>query len=181
MVGITFGTGATEYRKILYNTTTALTIADANLMPHDPWNNQTFIAAAPYAVPVTTAGAQAHYEIISSKFSVPAWTTTPDYTSFFTTRTGGIYLVSSAAATPFFTAQYYDVANDTWVSKTVPQSLVLAALGTDFSIERASKTTAYISSTATSATINTVTDTAQTLEVDRYRNYRIVITGGTGV
>lgn len=176
MVGITFGTGATEYRKVLYNDTTTLYIESALLMPHDPWNSQLFTASFPYAVPVITAGLQAHYEIMSSTYTVPAWTVIPDYTSFFTTRTGGIYLLSSAAATPFMTLQYYDVLSDTWVQKSVPQSLVNVALSTDFSIERPAKTTAYVASTATSATTNTLSDTVQTLEVDRYKNYRLNIT-----
>ncbi len=180
LVGITFGTDATQYKKILYNDATTLYIADANLLPHDPWNNQSFVASAPYALPVVTAGSQAHYEIVSSTFSVPAWTTTPDYTSFYNIQSGGIYLLSSAAAAPFFTLQYYDVAHDSWTSKTVPQSLIGAALGTDFSIERLFKGTAYFSSTATAGGTYTMTDSALTMVPDRYANYRIMITGGTG-
>jgi hypothetical protein len=181
LVGITFGTAATQYKKVLYNDATTLYVADANLQPHDPWNNQAYVAAAPYALPVVTAGSQAHYQIMSSTFTVPAWTVVPDDTSFFTAITGGIYLVSSAAAAPFYTLQYYDVAHDSWQVKTAPQSLIGAALGTDFCIERTSKIgAAFVTSTATSGANRTLTDTAQTLEVGRYNNHRIYITGGTG-
>jgi hypothetical protein len=180
-VGITFGTDVTQYKMILYNDTTTLYIADANLQPQDPWNNQAFAANAPYAVPITTGGSQAHYQITSQTFSVPIWTVTPDSASYFTTTTGGIYLLSSSASAPFFTLQYYDIAGDDWQTKTVPQSLILAALGTDFSIERFPKINSYISSTATSGAARTLTDTTKLMMVDRYRNYRIEITGGTGI
>lgn len=182
IVGITFGTNATQYKKILYNDATTLYIADANLQPHDPWNNQAFVAAAPYSVPVTTAGLQAHFQIISSTYSVSSWTTTPDYTSFFTTTTGGIYLVSSAAAAPFFSLQYYDIIHHSWQTKTCNQGLIQAAFGTDITFERLAKTgTAFLSSTATAGGNRTLTDSTQTMTVDRYMNYRILITGGTGI
>lgn len=182
MVGITFGTDATQYKKILYNDATTLYIQDSNLQPHDPWNNQIFAAVAPYALPVTTAGSQAHFQIISSSYSVSAWDTTPDYTSFFTTTTGGIYLFSSAAAAPFFTLQYYDIIHDSWQTKTCNQGLIQAAFGTDSTIERLAKTgTAFLSSTATAGAARTLTDSGQSMTVDRYVNYRLVITGGTGM
>lgn len=180
LVGITFGTDATQYKKVLYNDATTLYIADANLMPHDPWNNQAFVAAAPYALPVATAGVQSHYEIISTTYTVPTWDVTPDYRSYADVKSGGIFLVSSAAAAPFFTLQYYDIAHDSWTSKTVPQSLLLAALGTDSTLERIAKLDAYITSTATSGTSRTLADSTQTMKPDRYRNYRLLITGGTG-
>jgi hypothetical protein len=181
IVGITFGTDATQYKKILYNDATTLYIADTNLQPHDPWNNQIFVAVAPYAVPVTTAGSQAHFQILSHTYSVTSWTTTPDYTSYFTTTSGGIYLVSSTGGAPFFNLQYYDILHDSWQTKTVNQGLLGAALGTDVSLERLAKTgSAFLSSTATSGTSKTLVDSVQTLTVDRYVNYRILITGGTG-
>ena len=184
-VGITFGTDVTHYRKVLYNDATTLYIADPNLQPHDPWNNQVFVAATPYALPVTTAGSQAHYQIMSSNFTVDTpWDITPDYTSFFAVRSGGIYLLSSAAATPFFTLQYYDVANDIWQTKTVPQGLILAALGTDIAAERTGKVgTVFLSGSGAtvSASNRTLVDTSKNLTADRYANHRIFITSGSGV
>lgn len=183
MVGITFGTDATQYKKILYNDTNTLYIYDANLQPHDPWNNQYFVAAAPYALPVTTAGAQAHYQIMSSTFSVDsAWDTIPDDGTYFTTLTGGIYLLSSAAAAPFFTFQYYDIIHDSWQIKTCPQSLILAALGTDATIERTGKIgTKFTSNTGIiSGTTKTLLDSGQTFTQGTYDNARIILTGGQG-
>jgi hypothetical protein len=183
-VGITFGTNATQYKKILYNDATTLYIADPNLQPHDPWNNQVYAASAPYAVPVTTAGLQAHYVITSSTYSLNStWSVTPNTTSFFTTTTGGVYLLSSAAGAPFFTLQYYDIVNDSWQTKTCNQGLVLAALGTDVSLERTAKV--GIALTTNIGTISgsnrTLVDSTQALTPDSLSNYRVEIVGGTGV
>lgn len=182
LAGITFGTDATQYKKVLYNDQTTLYFSDANLQPHDHWNNQPFIANAPYALPVVTAGLQAHYKILSTSFTVDsAWTTIPDYTSTFNTDTGGIYLLSSLAAAPFYSLQYYDCLHDQWQTKTTPQSLILAALGTDFSLVNIGKYgSAFITSTATAGSARTLTDTVQTMTPNRYANHRIRITSGTG-
>ena len=179
MVGITFGTDNTQYKKIIYNDSTTLYVSDVNLQPHDPWNNQSYLATTPYALPVAS---NSHYQIISSTYSVSSWTTIPDATSYFTTLTGGIYLLSSAAGAPFFTLQYYDVIHDSWVTKTVPQSLILAALGTDFTTERLPRVgTGYTSNIGSlSSTSRTLQDSTQALTNDRYANHRILITGGTG-
>lgn len=183
MVGVTFGTNATQYKKILYNNENTLTIADVNLQPHNPWDNQVFVANAPYAVPVTTAGSQAHYQIMSTTYSVPAWDTVPDYTTYGTALTGGIYLVSAGSTSAFITLQYYDIAHASWQTKTVPNSgLSTAALGTDVSIERTGRVGGIaVTGTATSATARTLVDSTQTLTPNRYTNYRLIITGGTGV
>lgn len=179
IVGITFGANATQYKKILYNDSTTLYVSDVNMQPFDPWNNQSYLATTPYALP---AASNSHYQIMSSTYSVSSWTTTPDYTSYFTTLTGGIYLLSSAAGAPFFTLQYYDVIHDSWVTKTVPQSLITAALGTDFTTERIARVgTAYTTNVGiVTSTSRTLQDSTQALTNDRYANYRIQITGGTG-
>lgn len=182
-VGINFGTDATQYKQILYNDANTLYIADVNLQPHDPWNNQQFVAVAPYALPASTAGSQSHYVIMSATFSVTNWTTVPDYTSRFKTLSGGLYVISSAAAAPFFTLQYYDVLHDSWQTKTVPQSLILAALGTDFTAERTGKLgNALATSTgAVSGTIRTISDAGASWLVSSLNNCRVLITAGTGI
>lgn len=179
-LGINFSTGVTQYKKILYNDATTLYVYDPNLLPQEPWNNYPYIATAPYALPVA---ASSSYEILSSTFNVSSWDTTPDYTSYFTTLTGGIYLISSAAAAPFFTFQYYDIANDMWQQKTVNQGLIGAALGTDVSIERASRVGTALTTNVgivTSTSSRTLNDSGQNLINDRYANHRIRISGGTG-
>lgn len=179
-VGITFSTGVTQFKKILYNDATTLYVYDANLLPHEPWNNYPYVATAPYAIPVA---ATSHYKIISSTFNVSSWDVTPDYTSFFTTLSGGIYLVSSAAATPFFTFQYYDIVNDMWQQKTTPQGLIGAALGTDVTIERTSRVGSALTTNigiTTALSNRTFQDLGQNLVNDRYANHRLRIVSGTG-
>ena len=183
MLALTFNAGVTQYKRILYNDATTLTVADANLQPHDPWGNQVFVGTTPYAVPLSTAGSQAHYQIMSTEFSVSAWDVIPDATTFFTTLTGGIYLVSSAGTAPFFTLQYYDIALDQWQTKTVPQGLLAASLTTDVALERTGKIgTPFISQsgTVTALTSRSLSDTGLSLTNDRYANHRIFITSGSG-
>ena len=178
------GTDATQYKRIIYNDATTLYLSDYNLQPHDPWGQQVFIATAPYALPVTTAGVQAHYTISSQTFSVNTnWTTTPDATSFFTTRTGGIYMVTASGATPFYILYYYDIANDMWTQKTTPQNFLGGALGTDTAFERTGKIgNPYVTNTGTiSGTARTLTDSGISLTNDRYANHTLYITGGTGI
>lgn len=182
-VAIKFGANATHHRKILYNDATTLYVADANLQPHDPWNNQVYAAILPYALPSSTAGVQSHYQIVSSTYSLDSsWTVTPNNASYFTTYSGGIYLLSSSAGAPFFTMQYYDIANDIWQTKTTQQGLYAGALGTDFTIERTGKIgSALVTKVGTtSATARTLTDSGLSLAYDRYANHRIFITSGTG-
>jgi hypothetical protein len=174
---ITFGTGATQIRRILYNDTTTLTFSDTNYQPIDPWNNQGFATA-----PVTTAGSQAHFVIEATDITVAAWTTNPDYSSRFKIESGGVWLFTSAAAAPFASIQYYDVAGDYWLTKTVPTSFVLAAFATDGTIERTGEIGGiYQTGTASAGSDYSLTDASKTFVDSAYVNYRIRITGGTGV
>jgi hypothetical protein len=179
LVGITYGTNATQYKKVLYNDATQLFFSDANLQPHEPWNNQPFNAIAPYALPV----AGSHYQIMSSTYNVPAWDVVPDSSSYTVAQTGGIYLFSSAAAAPFMSLQYYDVAHDVWQTKTVSQSLALAVLSTDFCIERTGKIGTALATKigAVTGTVRTLADAGQALSPGAWDNHRLVITGGTGM
>lgn len=182
---ITFGTGASQLRKILYNDTTTLTFGDTNFQPMDHFNNTGFSAVAPYAVPVTTAGSQAHFVIESTELTVDSsWTVEPDASSIFQIISGGIWLFSSAAATPFCSWQYYDILTDTWQTKTPIGPVHLsAAFGTDMSIDRTGEAGGVFvtGKTASSGTAKTLVDTGETYEVDRYANYQIRIVGGTGI
>ena len=174
---ITFGTGATQIRRILYNDTTTLTLADTNYQSIDPWNNQGFATA-----PVTTAGLQAHFVIEAADITVPAWTTNPDYTSRFVIESGGIFLLTSATAAPFYSLQYYDVNGDFWVTKTASSGLIPAVFGTDGTLERTGEISGvYTSGTCTSGDSYTLNDTAKALTTGQYQNYRIRIIGGTGI
>lgn len=181
-VGIRYGTDATHYRRVLYNDATTLYFYDGNLLPQEPWNNYPYVNATPYALPVVTAGLQAQYEIMSQTFSVDEpWDLIPDRTSYFSTDTGGIYVLTSQAAAPFFNLQYFDIAMMTWQPKTCPQGLLGAAIAGDIAIERTGKYgDVSLTGTASSATIRTLVDASKTMGFDRHRNYRLYITSGTG-
>jgi hypothetical protein len=177
-VRITYGTGNTQVRKILYSDATSLTWALNNSLCYDSFGNQ-----ITSTTPVTTAGSQAHFVIESSVATVDsAWTINPDYSSKFKVLSGGIWLLSSASAAPFYSLQYYDVAADMWQVKQNNASLVIAAFGTDGTLERTGEIMGnYLSGTATSGGNFKLTDTSKSLTLGKYNNFRIRITGGTGV
>lgn len=181
-LAITYSTGVTGYKKILYNDAITLYVSDANLMPHDHWNNQSFLAVAPYALPITTAGSQSHYEIISSSYTVASWTTTPDYSSFSTIATGGLYCFVGHASAP--TMWYYDIAADTWQQKSVGGSILPVNAMTDYACERTGKIGAALVAAklgSVTGAARTLTDDGAAMAVDRYVNHRIVITSGLGI
>jgi hypothetical protein len=181
-VRVVYGTGSSQVRKVLYNDATTLYFQDANYQQLEAWNNTAFSATAPYAVPVNTAGFQANYYIESTDITVDsAWAVTPDFTSTFNIIGGGVWMVSAVATAPWSSLQFYDVLSDTWTTKTALGGNLLAALGTDFSLEVISAVAPYKTGTATSGTSRTLTDTTLSLTPERYINYELRITGGTGV
>ena len=182
-VRIVFNTGVSQVRKILYNDATNLYFYDANYQQLECWNNNPFSATAPYALPVATAGSQAYYYIEQTTITLDQnWTVQPDSSSSYVVMSGGIWMMSSVAVAPWCSFQYYDVISDTWTSKTALGGLLLAALGTDWSIERTGEAGGvFDSGTATSGGARTLTNSAKTMLVDRYANYQLRITGGTGM
>jgi hypothetical protein len=176
---IDFGTGATQVRKILYNDATTLYFSDTNYQPIDSFNNTGYATA-----PVSTAATPSHYTIESTTVTVGVnWATHPDSTSRFVILTGGIWLFTSAATPTWFGLQYYDIAMDAWYAKTCPAGMVLAAFGTDGSIERTGEVGGSFDTGTTSAAGGTFTisDTSKAWTVDQWRNFQIRITDGTGI
>jgi len=182
-VRIIFNTGLSQVRKILYNDAASLYFYDANYQQLETWNNTYFSATTPYVVPVATAGAQAHYIIESCDATISSnWDTIPDESSSFVLFSGGIVLITAAAAAPWSSLQYYDVLSDTWTVKTALGGLLLAALGTDFSLERTGRAAgAFATGTATSGTAKTLVNTSAAMTVDYYVGYQVRITAGTGI
>jgi hypothetical protein len=180
-----FNTGQSQVRRILYNDTTTLTFADTNHQAVDSFNNTGFSAVTPFAVPVTTAGAQTNFVIESSVLTVDSsWTVTPDESSIYQIMTGGIWLMTSAASTPFAAFQYYDILLDSWFTKT-PSGPIhhAAALGTDFAIDRTGEAGGVFLSgvTASSAAAKTLVQSGATYAYDRYANYQLRIVSGKGI
>jgi len=181
-VRVVYGTGTSQIRKILYNDANTLYFWDINYQQLESWNNTLFSATAPYAAPVATAGLQANYYIESSVITVDsAWTIQPDQTSSYVIKGGGVFLISAAAVAPWSTFQFYDVLSDTWTTKTALGGNLTAALGTDYSIDILTRETPYLTGTSTSVTARVLTDTSKTMVIDRYCNYELRITNGTGI
>jgi len=174
-VRIVYGTGSSQVRKILYNDSTTLYFYDINYQQLECWSNTPFSASAPYAVPVSTAGSQPTYFIESSDLTIDTpWVTTPDESSSYLIRTGGVYMLSALATAPWSSFQYYDVLTDTWTQKTALGGNLLAALGTDFDLTIMTKETAFDNGIITSYS-------GKTFEKDRYVNYELRILDGNGV
>jgi hypothetical protein len=177
---LTFGTGATQIRKILYNDTTTLYFSDTNYQPIDPWNNTGFATA-----PVATAATPTMYAIESTIVTVNAdWDAAahPNYTSRFMILSGGIWLFTSAATPTWFGLQYYDIAMDAWYARTCPAGMVLAAFGTDGSIERTGEVGGHFDEGSCDASGDfTMPDATKSWTVDQWRNFQVRITGGPGI
>ena len=182
---LTFSTGQSQVRRILYNDTTTLTFSDTNHQAVDSFNNTGFSAVAPFAIPVTTAGSQTNFVIESSELTVDSsWTVTPDASSIYQIMTGGIWLMTSAASGPFAAFQYYDILLDSWFTKTPCGPMHFAAsLGTDFAIDRTGEGGGVFLSglTASSAAAKTLVQSGATYEYDRYANYQLRIVSGKGI
>jgi hypothetical protein len=165
------GVNQAEQRTIIGNTENILYFTDVNVQQYEPWDNQGFRNT------VTTT-----YEIASQIITVDsAFTVTPNNYSRFLVKTGVIWLVSNNSSAPFFTFQMYDILTNTWYQKTMNNQLLPSGLATDVSIECFDETIgAVVSGTATAGTIRTLTDSALTMSVDRYRNYELRIVEGTG-
>jgi hypothetical protein len=186
-VRLTHAAGAGQIRVILYNDATNLYLSDPNYQAYDSWNNTGFSATAPYAIPVSTAGAQTNYVIEASTVTVQNnWTVKPDQSSRLMTATGIIWFISSAAAAPFFTFQCYDVARDAWFTKTATATLLASALATDTSLEKFvesagifdSGSVGGITSFAPSASL---IDNTKSWPIDRYVSYQVRLTNGLGM
>lgn len=194
-VRVVYGTGQSLIRKVLYNDTTTIYLYDPNYQQLEPWNNTPINPiAAPYALPVAAGvGVGSFYFLETSDITVPAWDVNPDTSSSFVILSGGIWLVSSAAAAPFSTFQYYDVLSDTWTVKTALAGItptasvgghLVAALGTDFSLERTGEIAGhYYTGTASAGAARTLTIPIgdANMTVDRYANYQLRIVSGTGI
>ena len=193
-VRLVFDAGASQVRNILYNDATNLYLSDTNYQQIDSWNNTGFSAQSPFSIPVATAGSQTYYTIEASNVSMSvAFPIAPDVTSKLIVQTGGIWLLSGAAAGPFFTLQYYDIAEDSWTTKTATQT-ILAAAGTDCSlikfIESAgifyngtcgNPTASLFYNAAPSASIYDPTNTGSASWIaDRYVDYQCRIVSGSG-
>lgn len=172
-VRFTVSTGATQIRKIIYNSATVLTWTDVTLYPQSSDVN----CVLPVAIAVGTT-----YQIESATLTVDtAWGVTPDATSRFTVESGGIYL-ASLQATSNYSLQYYDVAADIWYIKTCNTG-PLPTAATDGCMERTTENatiwdrgTAAVSGSSTTV----LSDPTKSWTVNEWVGYYVRIFTGTG-
>ena len=176
-VRFTGNTGVGQVRRVLYNSATVLTLGDSVKSAEDKNCNPMITSPAINA----TAGTQALYSIESSVSTIDvAWATTPDTTSIFRIQSGAITLASSAAATPFYTLQHYDIATDTWYIRT-STTLNVAAVGTDGTIERTTENASiWDRGQATAGSTTTLTDSTKAWTPNQWVGYYVRIYAGTG-
>lgn len=173
MLRILYGTGANTTRKILYHNATTLTLADNNFIQNDPFANIAW--AAPGA---NSSVYQIEYNILTVD---TAWTTQPDTTSRFVIQSGGIWMLSGAAATPFYTLQYYDVLHDVWYAKPASTQMAAAA-PTELTLERVTENSSiWYQGTATSGSTTTLVDLSANWTVNQWAGYKLFIYSGAGL
>lgn len=175
-VSISYGSGVSQVRRILYNDATNLTFVDVNRYGVDPQCNP----MAPSPAFSATAGVQSIYAIESAVATVESnWTVTPDETSVFRFLSGAEVLYSAAAAAPFYTLQLRDRISDTWYIRTATTN-IFAAAGTDGCIERTTENgSVFTNGKATVGTTTTLTDSSKNWAVNEFAGKWVFIYSGT--
>jgi hypothetical protein len=181
-VRIISGAGAGQVRKILYNTTTALTLGDSTLSGNEVYCNPMVFS------PAIAAGSI--YQIEASVATVDTnWLVQPDTTSRYTIDGPQIFLASSQTG-PLYSLQQYDALTDTWYIRTATSNNIATA-GTDSSLERTgeiasvwAQTTATVVGNAmtsvVSGTATTLTDSGQSWTTNQWAGYYVRIFSGVG-
>jgi len=175
-VRITFGTGVSQVRRILYNSATVLTVQDTSGFAED-----TFCDPANAAFNAV-AGSQSVYQIESSVVSVDQnWTTTPDSTSKFRIASGAIS-VMSAASGGVVSNQWYDVLSDTWYTKSWPTLSAPTGTVTDGALEASDEANVtWDRGFATGGSTTTLIDTTKSWTVSQWIGYLVYINYGTAI
>ena len=171
--------GVGMLRRIMYNDANTLYFYDPTWSSHSPFEWGAYIVQTLS----TTSAAQTMYRIESQVATVDVpWTVVPDGTSQFMAETGAMWTASGATSSPFFTFQYYDVAADMWVLQPAQANIVTANLP-ESQLERIGDWgNPFATGTVSSSTSTVVTAASSpNWSTNRWANYRIRITGGTGV
>jgi len=179
---VVFGTGFSQFREIIHNTTDTLTVFDAN---YDARNflMAPFATTFPYAQVNSSAATQAHYNIVSQVINVNTpWDIVPDISSKFKILSDGIWWVSSNSASPFFNFYYYDILSDRYVQKLTPPGIFPAAISTGFSIAPLNNLVGtYFTGSITSLTSSSISDNTLNLTKGDWIGTEIEIISGSGM
>lgn len=177
-IHVSAGTGAGFIRKILSNTQTALVLSDVTQGALYPrlWGGT--LQATPSNNTLAT--------IESSLVTVSApWDTVPDATSEFMVFSGGLLVATGSTSSGSVSLLHYDIVADAWYQKTAASNLYSTS-GSSMAVETIEGwgeevITAFDTGTASSATANTLVDSTKTWGVNTFANFRLRITGGTGI
>jgi hypothetical protein len=178
---VTGNSGVGQIRRILSNSATVLNLGDSTQV-NKQWSNPAIFSPTISAA----AGAQSTYAIESQVITLDsAWGITPDTTSEFIVQSGRVALISSAAATPFYTIQIYNIITDTWFILPAYTNL-LAAAGTDLTVARCSENgSIWERGIATGGTTTTLVDSSRgesiiSWQVNQWAGYWVYIYSGMG-
>ena len=169
---IVFGTGYGQVRNILYNTNTAITLADPGLAGV-VYNHSTFLPTSPAATSIVL--------IQYSTLTVDQpWTVLPTGDSQFEIiDSGGKLHIMYAASSPF---AYYecDLNTQLWDYKTI-YGIRTSTFATDYDICGGYPSdTPSVSATVTSASSLFFADSANPFAFNRFTNYQVKIQRGSG-
>lgn len=181
VVRLVNSTGVGQMRKILYSSVNSITVADANIYAYDSLS-MPLAAGAATAGFTTSPAAGSTYSIESSVITVDtAWDTAPDQTSRFVIQSGGVFLMSSAAAPQGINLQFYSILEDLWYAKGV-NTTQIPLTPTDANLERLTENSSiWYSGTSTSAgSTTTLNDSTSTWSVNQWAGYVGIIWSGTG-
>jgi hypothetical protein len=178
-VRIVGGTGINQVRRILYSSSTVLTIADPALVSVDPWAVP--ISPTAGAAGWTAPAAGSVYQIESCIITVDTpWSINPDSSSRYIIQAGGVWMQSIAAQPIGFTVQFYSILEDIWYAKTSLSGMV-PITPTDAALERPTEnSTLWDTGEATSGTSTSLTDSSKFWATNIWTGYSTFIWTGTG-
>lgn len=154
-------------------------VGNSNAWPGEtPWRG----AAAPSLPGQGNVGTSSQFTIEYNIITVDSnWDIIPDSSSGFIIESEGVMLITSNASAPFYIRQYYTALGNFWYQMEWIPGRFSAALGTDVSITNIISSPApVLSGTLTSASNKILQDSSLNLDFNKYLNYVITITAGTG-
>jgi hypothetical protein len=169
-----FGPSAGSVRRILYNDPVTLYFADTGYQPYKSWN-------VPFLTAPTALGVTGTIESLTLTVDSP-WTTVPDENSRFQVLGGVVWLASSAGSASGIWMQAYDIATDTWYTKSSIGHSFNGSFATDLAIEHISESAGAFVSNASATSVGnfSLTNSTASMTLDTYRNCMLKIMSGPG-
>lgn len=172
--------GQSMARKIIYNNSNTLYFADVAKFAEDPlaWSPVVTITGSAQVIAVANSSI---YQIESSVITVDTnWMTTPDSTSRFVIRGGGIWMMTQGST---FAMQYYDVLADQWYLKNGGAATSpVTATGSDGTLVNSGENASVWDRGTATGTQSTTTlqDTTKSWAINQWVGKYVRIYSGTG-